>query len=157
MSDGTWCKKNEMNQHRPWLRGLPLNVLHELETAAAGLNFGHGAGRDLVDQLAKDDAVAQHVLVGSGRKLFAQHGLDPCHDLLLLFLAATLSSREMKKNHEPRFHRRSCGQTTCLTRVTYHHVFFILNYFCDATILNAKRGDRRRATRVDAEDVAGFM
>lgn len=74
-------------------RCLPLNVLHELETAAARLDLVDRAGRDLVDQLAQDDAVAQQVLVRLAGQLLAQHGSDPVDNLLLLFLAASLCCR----------------------------------------------------------------
>jgi hypothetical protein len=63
-----------------------VDVLHHLELAAHLVDFGDGAGLDLVHESAQDLSVLKHILVGLAavEELFAEDGLDPIHGLLLL-------------------------------------------------------------------------
>jgi hypothetical protein len=55
-----------------------VDVLHHLELSAGGVDLGDGAGGELVDQLAEDGAVADHIFVELSRgELGAEDGLDP--------------------------------------------------------------------------------
>ena len=69
---------------------VPLNVLHQFETAAASLNFVDGSRRDFVDQPTKNDSVAEYIFVSSGWQFLSDNSLDPVKYFLFLFLVATL-------------------------------------------------------------------
>lgn len=73
-------------------RLLPLNILHQFETAATRLNLVDRARRDFIDQLAQDDAVAEQVLVRLIGQFLADDSFNPFDNLLLLFFASTLQN-----------------------------------------------------------------
>lgn len=69
---------------------IPLNVLHKLEVGSPLLYFLHRSGCQFVGQFAQDDAIFEHVLVGSSGQWLAEHVADPGENLLLLFLVPGL-------------------------------------------------------------------
>jgi len=89
--------------HTVLLQGLleVVDVLHELELAARGVDLGHGVGRQHVDQLAQHLAVLEHILVGlAGGELLGDDGLDPFLGLLVhlgIALAGNLGGSNKNK------------------------------------------------------------
>jgi len=73
---------------------LPLYVLHKLEIGALALDLLDRAGREFVDQIAKNNAILQDILVITARQFLAQHCLDPAKNFRFLFLVASLKKRQ---------------------------------------------------------------
>jgi hypothetical protein len=73
---------------------LPLYVLHKLEIGALTLDLLNRAGREFVDQIAKNNAILQDILVITAWQFLAQHCLDPAKNFRFLFLVASLKKAE---------------------------------------------------------------
>lgn len=66
-----------------------VDVLHHLELSAAGVDFRHRSGQDLVHEMAQYLAVFKHILEALARReLLADDRLDPFLRLLLLLRIA---------------------------------------------------------------------
>lgn len=90
-------------EHTVLLQGLleVVDVLHELELAARGVDLGHGIGRQHVDQFAQHLTVLEHILVGlASGELLGNDSLDPLLGLLVhlgIALAGNLGGSDKKK------------------------------------------------------------
>lgn len=72
------------------------DVLHHLELTTRGVDLGDGSGLQLVNKLAKDGPVLEHLLEGFFRReLGAEDGLNPFLGFLLL-LGVALGSELLK-------------------------------------------------------------
>lgn len=67
-----------------------MDVLHELEVCASFLDLLDASWGQFVGKLAKDDSIAQNVLIVAGWYRLAQNGIDPVENFLLLFLVTLL-------------------------------------------------------------------
>lgn len=87
----------------------PLNVLHELEVGALGLDFLHGSRGDFVDQVAENDAVPEDIFVGLRWQFLSYDLRDPGENLRFLFLVPRLSRikiREYRHAHKCTSHNK---------------------------------------------------
>lgn len=73
----------------------PLDVLHELEVGAFGLDLLDGTRGEFVHEVAEDDAISENVVeVARGYRL-SQTGEDPVQDFGFEFLVAFLGKNRL--------------------------------------------------------------